>query len=155
MKARKVFQGKHVVVLKRGSWEFVERTTAKEAVAIVAITDDNRIILTEQFRNPVNARVIDLPAGLIEHGGPKSTAKRELKEETGYTCRSVELLAKGPTSPGITSEIVHFYRAAGVRRQGAGGGGGGGGWRGRTSACTPSLCARSSVGSRQSRKRGF
>lgn len=122
MKARKVFQGKHVVVLKRGGWEFVERTRAKEAVAVVAITDDDRIVLTEQFRNPVNARVIDLPAGLIEDGGPKSTAKRELQEETGYTCKSVELLAKGPTSPGITSEIVHFYRAVGVRRQGAGGG---------------------------------
>ena len=117
----KIFEGKHVFVLERDGWEFVERKRAKEAVAIIALAD-HQLILTEQFRRPVGARVIDLPAGLIEQHDTEETAKRELLEETGYACDRAELVASGPTSPGITSEIVHFYRASGVRRIGKGGG---------------------------------
>jgi ADP-ribose pyrophosphatase len=74
--------------------------------------------------------VIDWPAGLVgdEEGGtddPEATAKKELEEETGFVCERVELVAKGPTSPGITSEKVSLYRAHGVRRSGEGGGVGG------------------------------
>jgi ADP-ribose pyrophosphatase len=126
--SRKIFEGKHIVMRERDGWEFVERKKAKEAVAVIAIADDSKLILTEQFRHPVDARVIDWPAGLVGNEGisdAAETARRELEEETGYACDSVEWLASGPTSPGITSEIVHFYRATGVRRRGKGGGVGG------------------------------
>ena len=122
MDAKKKFDGKHLVVLDRNDWEFAERKKAKEAVAILALTEDGELILTEQYRAPVDAKVIDLPAGLIEQYEAEETAWRELEEETGYTCDEVDLLASSPTSPGITSEIVHFYRAKGVRRVGKGGG---------------------------------
>ena len=118
----KIFEGKHVFVFERKGWEFVERKKAKEAVAILAVTDDDKLVLTEQYRAPVDARVIDLPAGLIEEYGAEETARRELEEETGFTCHSVRHLAASPTSPGITSEVVRFYRAEGVRRVGKGGG---------------------------------
>ncbi|HJT15771.1 MAG TPA: NUDIX hydrolase [Thermoanaerobaculia bacterium] len=121
---KKVFDGKHIYVFERDGWEYVERKTAKEAVAIVAVAD-GKLILTEQYRRPVDARVIDLPAGLIEEHGPEETAKRELDEETGYVCDRVELLIKAPTSPGITSEIVQYYRAINPRKKGKGGGVGG------------------------------
>jgi ADP-ribose pyrophosphatase len=120
--------GKRVLLLEDNDWEYVERKKGKEAVAIVALTDDGRVILTEQLRRPVQARVIDLPAGLVgdeDDKGPEETARRELKEETGYECDSVQLLARATTSPGITSEIVSIYRAVGVRRVGPGGGVGG------------------------------
>ncbi len=117
----KVFEGTHVRVFESDGWEYVERKSAKDAVAIVAVTGD-RLILTEQFRRPVGARVIDLPAGLVEKFDRYETAKRELLEETGYACDAVELMASSPTSPGITSEIVHLYRAIGPRREGSGGG---------------------------------
>jgi len=120
-----VFRGKKIIVASRDGWEFVERKKASEAVAIIAITDDGRLILTEQYRRPVDARVIDLPAGLVGDDGtddPAKTAKKELSEETGWKCRKVELLAKGPTSPGITSELVSLYRATGLTRAGEGGG---------------------------------
>jgi ADP-ribose pyrophosphatase len=125
--SRRIYEGKHIDVLEHHGWEYVERKKATEAVAIVAVTSDGRLILTEQYRRPVDARVIDFPAGLVgdEKEGtsdPGETARKELEEETGYTCTSVELLAKGPTSPGITSELVSFYRALGVERRGEGGG---------------------------------
>jgi len=123
-----IFTAKHLLVLERDDWQYVERRKGKEAVAVIAETDEGELILTEQFRKPLNARVIDFPAGLVGDEGnddPEETAKRELEEETGYACDSVELLAKGPTSPGITSEIVSIYRARGVRKTGEGGGVGG------------------------------
>jgi ADP-ribose pyrophosphatase len=124
-----IFEGKHVLVLERDGWEFVERKKGKSAVVILAVTDDDHVILVEQFRRPVNARVIDFPAGLVgDEGGsddPAETARRELEEETGYVCSSVERLIAGPTSPGITSETVAFYRATGLSQRGAGGGVGG------------------------------
>lgn len=120
-----IFEGKHVLVRESDGWEFVERNKAKEAVAVVATTEAGEVILTEQFRRPVNARVVDFPAGLVGDEGnddPAATARKELEEETGFACESVERLAGGPTSPGITSEIVAFYRAHGVTRSGQGGG---------------------------------
>jgi ADP-ribose pyrophosphatase len=83
-------------------WEFVERVKATGVVAIVAVTPDGELILTEQFRRSVNGRVIDLPAGLAGDG-PESeelvtAARRELIEETGYDARRFTLLAHAPTS---------------------------------------------------------
>lgn len=124
-----VFTGDHVLVIERDHWQYVERKKGKEAVAVIAETDDGKVILTEQFRRPVNQRVIDWPAGLVgdeePDTDPAGTAKKELEEETGYVCKSVERLAKGPTSPGITSEMVSLYRARGVTKKGQGGGVGG------------------------------
>jgi ADP-ribose pyrophosphatase len=127
--AKKIFEGKHVFVLERDGWEFVERKSTREAVAVIAVTADDEVILTEQYRRPVDMRVIDWPAGLVGdekgHSDPAETAKKELEEETGYRCGSVERLAHGPSSPGIVSELVAFYRAYDVEKQGGGGGVGG------------------------------
>ncbi|MGZ7077988.1 MAG: NUDIX hydrolase, partial [Thermoanaerobaculia bacterium] len=121
-----IFEGKKIFVAARDGWEFVERKSASEAVAVIAETGEGKVILTEQYRRPVDATVIDFPAGLVgDEGGvadPAETAKKELEEETGWKCRDVELLEKGPTSPGITSELVTFYRAVGLWRAGKGGG---------------------------------
>lgn len=120
-----IFEGSHIDVLERDGWEFVERKRAKEAVAVIAETPTGQVILTEQFRRPVNAPVIDWPAGLVgdeNESDPEATARKELEEETGYVCESVEFLARGPSSPGITSEIVSFYRARNLQRRTAGGG---------------------------------
>ena len=127
--AKTIFEGERLLLLERDGWQFAERKKGKSAVAIIAMTDDGRVILTEQQRKPVDASVIDWPAGLVgdenDSEDPAETAKRELEEETGYTCDRVELLAEGPTSPGITSETLRLYRAEGVKKHGKGGGVGG------------------------------
>ncbi|MEO8034209.1 MAG: NUDIX hydrolase [Acidobacteriota bacterium] len=121
-----VFEGKHVLLMERDGWEFVERKRGKSAVAIIARTDEGSLVLTEQYRRAVDARVIDLPAGLVGDENPDEdpgeTARRELHEETGFACEDIELVMGGPSSPGITSEIVELYRATGLTRRGHGGG---------------------------------
>jgi ADP-ribose pyrophosphatase len=121
-----VFEGDRVLVIERGHWQYVERKKGKSAVAVLALTEDDRLIFTDQYRQPVSSRVIDWPAGLVGDEDPSisaaDTAKKELEEETGYVCESVELLTEGPTSPGITSERVSFFRARGVTRKNDGGG---------------------------------
>ena len=74
---RTIFEGKHVFVRERDGWEFVERKTATEAVAIVAVTEAGEVVLTEQYRRPVDARVIDWPAGLIGDEPPERDDVRE------------------------------------------------------------------------------
>ena len=127
--AKTVFEGEHILVLERNGWQFVERKKGKSAVAVIAMTENHELVLTEQYRRPVDRRVIDWPAGLVGdedgHSDAAETARRELEEETGYTCERIELLTDGPTSPGITSETVSLYRASGVRKTGKGGGVGG------------------------------
>lgn len=122
MATNTLFTGNHVLVRERGDWEYVERKRATEAVAVVAIVDEAEVLLVEQYRRAVDAYVIDFPAGLVEGLGPEETAKKELEEEAGYTCETLELIATGPTSPGITSEILTLYRAKNVRKVGEGGG---------------------------------
>ena len=127
-KAKVIFKGKRVEVHERDGWEYVERKKGKSAVAVVALTNAGKLILTEQYRRPVDQRVIDWPAGLVGDDGdsdPENTARKELLEETGYACERVELLAEGPTSPGITSETVSLYRAHNLTKKEKGGGVGG------------------------------
>jgi ADP-ribose pyrophosphatase len=124
-----LYTGKHLRVVKRDSWELVERTNATGAVAVIALTTDGNLLLVEQYRAPVDSRVIDLPAGLTGDGEEKEsdadTARRELLEETGFECERVTYLTRAPSSPGILSEMVSIYRAEGAQRKNEGGGVGG------------------------------
>ena len=62
------------------------------AVAIVAITEDNKVVLVKQFRKPIEQVIWELPAGKLEIGeSPKECAIRELKEETGYSAKNLKL----------------------------------------------------------------
>jgi ADP-ribose pyrophosphatase len=120
--------GKRLRLVSEEGWEYVERVKGSGVVAIVAVTADHELILTEQFRRSVAGRVIDLPAGLVGDlkGSRNETlataARRELIEETGYHARRFELLSQAPTSPGLTSETVAFFRAIGLKKVGDGGG---------------------------------
>jgi ADP-ribose pyrophosphatase len=88
---------------------------------VVARTAEGAVVLVEEFRPAVDAPVVCLPAGLVGDDGPEdpeSAARRELSEETGYAAGALELLGRGPGSAGMSSEIVNFYFAPGVRRAG-------------------------------------
>lgn len=112
--------GRHLALRADGHWEFAERTHATGGVVILAFTERDELILVEQFRPPVRQGVISLPAGLTGDGGtaedPSASAMRELEEETGYRAERMRRLAQGPSSPGLTSEMMTFFRAEGVHR---------------------------------------
>jgi len=119
---------KFLALIQEGRWEYVDRVNATGAALIVAVTAEQKILLVEQYRIPVHARTIELPAGIIgdEPGGANEShaeaARRELLEETGYAAEKIEALTTGPACSGITSERVTLFRALGLRRTGKGGG---------------------------------
>lgn len=123
-----LFEGKYIRVLSKNGWEYVERVHHPEAVVIVAVTDDQKVILVEQYRIPMGKNVIEFPAGLLnDPDSPagetrEEAALRELLEETGYQADDVEILMSGPPSAGLSSEIAVFYEAVGVKKVSKGGG---------------------------------
>ncbi|HGM3505653.1 TPA: NUDIX hydrolase [Clostridioides difficile] len=85
------------------------------AVGIVAITDDNKIVLVKQFRKPIEKPIFEIPAGKLEKNeSPKECAERELKEETGYSAKNIKLIHKFFTSAGFSNEIMFVYLATGL-----------------------------------------
>lgn len=109
-------------------WEFATRPNATGVVGIFAKTPDNQVILVEQHRRPVQARVMEICAGLIgdeeEFAGEAiiDCAARELLEETGYTPGKISHLLSSPTSAGMTDEITHFFYAEDCLKTEKGGG---------------------------------
>jgi len=119
--------GKHLRLVIREGWEYVTRQNVTGIVCVAAVVD-GELLLVEQYRKPLRSRTIELPAGLagddpqFEGESLAQTAIRELEEETGHTAERMTYLTEGPASSGLTSEVITFYRAEGVRKIGEGGG---------------------------------
>jgi len=128
--ARTVYEGRYLRMVVRGHWEYVERTHAQGmAVIIIAVTPEDRVLFVEQYRVPLQARTIEMPAGLVgdDHASDtlEEAARRELIEETGWQAGRVQVLLTGPTSSGMSGERIAFVRATQLTQVGAGGGVGG------------------------------
>ena len=124
IKTEPIFSGRiiHVQVdevqLPNGKTSTREIVKHPGAVAILPITDDGKIVMVEQYRKPMDKVLVEVPAGKLEKGEePAYTAERELEEETGYECQSLEWLISFYTSPGFADEIVHLYVAKGLTKK--------------------------------------
>jgi len=123
-----LFETRWLGVYRIGCWDYVRRPLADASVGILAVTPDQQLVLVEQFRIPVQRRVIEIPAGLVgdeiqyHDESLAETARRELLEETGYRAKVMTKLISTPTSSGLTSEFVHLFHATGLSREHAGGG---------------------------------
>jgi len=109
--------GKYIRIVKRGSWEYVERCSGMSAVVILAEIE-GKVILIEQSRVPLDGRTcLELPAGLVgdeDDKGVEETAVKELEEETGHTAARIERLGFFYSSPGMVAEGFDLVRAHGV-----------------------------------------
>ena len=118
-------RGGHLALHCLNGWEYATRVNASGVVGIIATTDENKLILVVQFRTPVSASVLELPAGLVGDVSPETfdeAARREILEETGYVAQEIEQLFTGPSSAGLTDEVVRIVRAKGLSLSGEGGG---------------------------------
>ncbi|MFL5768144.1 MAG: NUDIX hydrolase [Actinomycetota bacterium] len=112
--SREAFRGNYlrleIETWPTGDWEIVRHPGA---CAVVAITKEGDILLVRQFRPALRSKTLEVPAGLLDVEGesPRDCAVRELVEETGHEAHDVRSLGSFLTSPGMTDERFHLYRA--------------------------------------------
>ena len=93
-------------------WEAVERVNCNGIVVIIPVTVEGDLLLIRQFRPVLDSYVIEFPAGLNDKGETLvEAARRELIEETGYTSEAFELIAEGPVSSGLSTEVLTVFLA--------------------------------------------
>lgn len=119
MKSEKIYEGK-ILSVRVDTVELPDKKYSKReivehpgAVAVVAITDDNEIVLVKQFRKATETVMLEIPAGKLEiNENPEECAIRELKEETGLEAKEIEFVLDYYSSPGFTNEKVHIFIAS-------------------------------------------
>lgn len=87
------------------------------AAAVLALDDEDRVLLVRQYRHPVQRSLVEFPAGLCDVAGedPLEVAKRELREEVAHEASEWTHLLSTYSSPGISAEVMHLYLARGLR----------------------------------------
>lgn len=121
---KSVYEGKVLnvklleVELPNGKISKREIVRHRGAVAVVALTENNKILLVEQFRKALDKIVLEIPAGKLEEGeNPIECGIRELEEETGYKVNKedVQLLGKIHVSPGYCDECIYIIKAENLK----------------------------------------
>jgi len=124
-----LWSGKYIRIARKGTWEYVERIGNPSAAIIFPfeINDYGEVsmILLKEWRVPLQKYIIGVPAGLVGDHNPGEeesvAALREMEEESGYTGK-LKYLFKGPSSSGLTNEMLYFYLAHDLKKIGPGGG---------------------------------
>ena len=119
--SERVFDGR-VWDVRRDEFTFAGHTIAREyvdhpgAVAVLAIDDQDRVLLINQYRHPVGLKDWELPAGLLDVAGeaPLAAARRELAEETDLVAEHWSELITFHTSPGGSNETLRVFEARGL-----------------------------------------
>lgn len=119
IKKKEIYKGKivdlsiHDVLLPNGDKSQREVVKHPGAVAIIALTEENKLVLVKQFRKPLEKVIAEIPAGKLEKGeAPLVCAKRELEEETGYLAKEWRELGSFYTSPGFADELIYIFLAS-------------------------------------------
>ncbi|WP_448589456.1 NUDIX hydrolase [Thermodesulfobium sp.] len=100
------------VKIKKGKQEhrtWMEVVEFSNAVGIIALLNEEEIILVEQFRYAPGEKLLEIPAGKMDpNESPEAAAVRELIEETGYRPNKVKRIFSLYTTPGFTDEYMHI-----------------------------------------------
>ncbi len=82
------------------------------AVAIIALTSEDKLVLIRQFRKPAEEELLEIPAGLVHKGeAPQTAAARELEEEAGFKTGKITPVFAAYSSPGYSSEVIRYFLA--------------------------------------------
>jgi len=119
----KVFDG-HILNLRVDEVQFNDGTKATREVVehhgasvIIPLLENNHVLLVRQYRYAVERELLEIPAGTCNDGeSPENCAKRELQEETGFTCGELEKILECYVAPGYSNEKISFYLAKGLKR---------------------------------------
>lgn len=88
------------------------------AVAIVALTEKEDVLLVKQYRKAANSILLELPAGKLEDNETKKEcAQRELMEETGYYANDIKYVTSFYTSPGFSNELLYLFFAKDLKQK--------------------------------------
>lgn len=120
----KVFEGKILNVEKwsvtcpDGKPAFREVALHRGASAVVPVDEDGNVYLVRQFRVAPGKVLTEIPAGKLDYAGEDrlEAAKRELREETGFTAETWIHLTDLLTTPGFTNELISIYLAKGLKK---------------------------------------
>lgn len=103
------------VLMPDGSLAQREIVKHPGGVGIVALTDDDKVVLVKQFRKPLNKAIYEIPAGKLDKNEEvEMCGRRELLEETGASAKKFTSLGYMYPSPGFTDEVTHIYLATGL-----------------------------------------
>jgi len=113
-----VFQGK-IWDVRRETFDYNGQQITREfvdhtgAVSVLAVDDEERVLLIKQYRHPIRAREWEIPAGLLDVADedPLEAAKRELAEEVDLAAASWSVLSDYVTTPGGNNEAIRVYLA--------------------------------------------
>lgn len=106
---------KDVAELEDGSHAGRDIILHSGGVCVIPVTDNNEIFMVRQFRYPFHEITTEVPAGKLNSGESHAECgRRELLEETGYTCKEYVYLGEMYPTPAYNSEITHMYLAKGL-----------------------------------------
>lgn len=107
---------KDTVLLEDGNEAFREFVVHHGGVCVLPLTENNEIIMVKQYRYPLAAATLEVPAGKLNYPGEDhlDAGKRELLEETGAVAENIEYLGEIYPIPAYTTEIIHMYLARGL-----------------------------------------
>lgn len=118
LSSREIYSGRIIKVrvdtvsLPDGNQSFREVVEHAGAVAVVALDDDNNLVMVRQYRKPLDRVLLEIPAGTMEKDeDPLLCAQRELEEETGYLASRWKKVLSYYSAPGFTDEHLHIYLA--------------------------------------------
>jgi len=118
LRRKYVFEGRLIkvrvdtVVAPDGHHAIREIVEHPDAVVMVALNEEDNVLLVNQYRTPVGKNLLEIPAGVIEKGeDAEATVIREMQEETGYKPQKLVFLTGFYSTPGFSTEYLHLYLA--------------------------------------------
>ncbi|MEN8613845.1 NUDIX hydrolase [Dehalogenimonas sp. THU2] len=104
------------VIFHDGSTRTRDVVEYPDAVAMVAVDENDDLLLVRQYRHAPAAELLEIPAGGIDAGEtPEDAVRREMQEETGYFPERVERLTSFYSAPGYSTEVLHVFLAADLK----------------------------------------